>query len=69
MMVKGKTASKRGWPDFVVRDESGAIIAFVEVKTHRGRSLKKEQIEVLQYLSKLGANCYRWSPVDGFEKI
>lgn len=66
---KGLVASKRGWPDFVVWDQGGNLVGIVEVKPHRGRRLKREQVAVMRALASLGVPCYRWSPSEGYTRI
>ncbi|KKM26883.1 hypothetical protein LCGC14_1580290 [marine sediment metagenome] len=63
----GWRVTHRGWPDFAcVRD--GEMI-FVEVKRYRGENLKKDQHYILTNLAKLGLDCFKWSPDNGFEQI
>lgn len=64
---KGWLPCKRGWPDFIC-EKDGKII-LVEIKDHRRRVLKREQLRVLQLLSAYGVPCYRWSPETGFVPI
>lgn len=64
---KGWVACKKGWPDFICEKEGKIIV--VEIKTHRRRVLKREQLRVLQLLAQYGVPCYRWSPADGFQQI
>ena len=57
----------KGWPDFAcVRNGE---MMFVEVKKYRGEMLKREQHYILTTLAKLGLNCYKWTPGNGFEQI
>ena len=42
---------------------------FVEVKRKSSYFLKNTQMRFMQYLSKHGVKCYRWSPDIGFETI
>lgn len=67
----GWIASKHGWPDFFIAREADASgeIRLVEVKPHRGRRLKSEQLAIMQALARYGVPCYRWSPGGGFERI
>jgi hypothetical protein len=64
----GFRAQKRGWPDFLVLDSSGAIVGCVEVKAHRSVPLQPFQKIVLAELDALGITCYRWSPDIGFRR-
>jgi len=65
--VDGWNVVHKGWPDFAcVRDGN---MMFVEVKRYKGEMLKKEQHYILTNLARLGLNCYKWTPVDGFERI
>ena len=63
----GWVLTKKGWPDFICRKDGEVIL--VEVKAHRGRRLKREQLALMLLLSRLGMKCYRWSPDKGFERI
>lgn len=69
--AKGWRCSKRGWPDYVVLrgSDSSLGLALVEVKAHRGRRLKREQLLVLDLLSAYGVPCYRWSPDAGLQRV
>jgi len=63
----GWLAIHRGWPDFAcIRNNK---IMFVEVKGSRTQNLRRNQHFLLTRLAKLGFDCYKWSPIGGFEKI
>lgn len=63
----GWEASKRGWPDFILR--RGNEVAFVEVKSRDGIALKTDQTKVAELLAAAGFKVYRWSPDGGFVRI
>lgn len=67
--LAGWSVTKRGWPDFIIR--RNGRIAFVEVKPDIGPGSlpSAHQFSILQELSRLGAECYVWSPKIGFRKI
>ena len=67
MTSHGWTPSKRGWPDFICYKDNRVLV--IEVKPHRGRRLKREQLRIMQHLAAHGIDCYRWNPDTGFEPI
>jgi hypothetical protein len=68
---RGWVTSKRGWPDFFCASspEADDQIMLVEVKPHRGRRLKSEQLCVMRALARYGVPCYRWSPDQGLTEV
>lgn len=63
----GWRISKKGWPDFLC--SKGDRVVAVEVKPDVGETeLRKEQREVMSFLSSKGIACFRWSPTRGFQK-
>ena len=63
----GWLVSKRGWPDFIC--VKGARFMAVEVKAVRRRTLKREQLKVMELLAGKGVECFRWSPGGGFQRV
>jgi len=64
----GLVITKRGWPDFACFCPDGKFI-LVEIKPLRSSRLKAWQWKIMETLSSLGVECYRWSPDTGFTKI
>jgi hypothetical protein len=63
----GWSPTKKGWPDFIIR--KGKRIAFVEVKKSGAQELSAPQYTLLHELAAMGAECYVWSPAQGFYRI
>ena len=57
---KGWRTCKQGWPDFLCW--KGDKVFVVEIKRSTRYKLKREQEYVMNFLSKHGIDCYRWSP-------
>ena len=66
--AKGYTIYKKGFPDFLVIDNKGRLIA-VEVKPDKKQILKKSQVLVMKALKNAGIKTYRYSPDDGLVEI
>lgn len=67
MIDGGWDVTRRGFPDFACFKDDRLIL--VEVKPKRNHRLKTRQKQVMEKLSSLGIECYRWSPDVGFERI
>jgi hypothetical protein len=65
---RGMLVLKRGWPDFIVLDKSGVLVACVEVKDGRD-SLSPHQEKVATALMLAGIACYEFRPQTGFQLI
>lgn len=63
----GWEPTRRGWPDVIAYRGDQAVL--IEVKPHKGRRLKREQLRVLRALARYGVPCYRWSPDGGLERM
>ena len=62
---QGYSVSAHAWPDLLACRPGSTPIA-VQVKTHRGRRLKRPQTALLLLLASFGIPAYRWSPDVGF---
>jgi hypothetical protein len=65
--IAGWRASKRGWPDFILR--KGDVVHFVETKSLPEIPLKDEQRQIAEMLAASGFRVFRWDPKDGFKQI
>ena len=67
LVGQGWNVIRKGWPDFACIKDGEMI--FIEAKSYRGEMLKKEQHYILTNLAKQGLECYKWDPMEGFERI
>lgn len=66
----GWSVTKRGWPDFFctrLNERTGRVeVAVVEVRSGKGRRVKRAQREMLTVLSICGVPCYQWDEKHGW---
>ena len=56
---------RNGWPDILaVKDERVAVF---EVKAKRSDRLKEDQLKCMDFLSRVGIECFRWDKDAGFQ--
>ena len=63
---EGYKVTKRGWPDFFCWKDDKVIL--VEVKPYKDKYLKREQYQIMRFLTHHGIECYKWTP-EGMTRI